>query len=90
MRRSLTTEQRKKRDEARDKIIQAANAHIVQHAARYGYLPTLVGTRGIHRAVRITRHNLLVRGSTYIDAGFNPPKIGKARKPTILRKLLGE
>ena len=91
MRHSLTTDEREKRVKARDEIIQAANHHIVQHAARYGYMPVLLGPRNIHRAVKIVRQNLLVRGKTLIDAGYKPPVLGgQGRKPTVLRKLLGE
>lgn len=58
-------------NDARLKIIQAANRYKLTFSQIRGYTPTLFGSRHIQQAVCVCRRNLLVDEATLIEAGFN-------------------
>lgn len=60
------------RKAAREKIIQAANRHLIKAWSRRNttYTPQLLAGRHLHRAVRIVRHHRLVKKDVLKAAGF--------------------
>lgn len=91
MRHKLILEERQTRQAARWKIIQTANQFLMGFHANHLYIPAMLGMKNINRAVHICRQNMLVRGKTFIEAGFNPPILKPtAEPPKIFRKLLGK
>ena len=89
MRHKLTPEQRETRIQARWKIVQKANEHIMKVHAHSLYIPKLLELRHIQRAVHICRQAMIIDGKTLMEAGFQP-HAAKPGKPTVLKRLLGE
>lgn len=55
---------------ARERIVQAANAHILRVHLRHSYMPRLISGRQIQRAVCIARRHQLVRPGVLAAAGY--------------------
>jgi len=75
--------------QARWKIVQKANEHIMNTHKNSIYVPTMIGMRNLQRAVNIVRQGMLVSGTLLMEAGFKP-HAAKPGKPTVIKRLLGE
>lgn len=71
----MTDEERKRRNDARRKIIQTANQFKLKKSRQRFYphpAPRVLGVRNLHEAVCIVRRNRLLPAATLIIAGFQP------------------